>query len=822
VEYIFSVLSTHTYFSNHQLRKIDNCVLTIHSAILMTEAFGAPGIEPRWTHGDKEGVGTSYNTASRIWFTLWKGIVTEIYFPNVDTPQTRDFQLLITDGETFFDEEKKLPNVTSRMDKYCAGYSIKSGPENSLYSIEKEVITDPHIPAVIVHYRIISESLDKLKVYILCAPHLNGEGKHNNGSVIDVNGKKFLYAEKGHLHMAISSTAEFTKTSVGFVGFSDGWTDISRNLGMNYEFTSATDGNIALTAEISRESIADFTVSIAFGDSRNNAVLRAIQSILVPFEISSAKFSEQWKRAHDHLAPLDSVSHDGGNLYRSSYNVLLSHEDKVYEGAIIASLSIPWGQVAGDDNKGGYHLVWSRDMYNSATALLAAGDRQTSLNALVFLVTSQQPDGGFPQNFWLNGEPYWKGIQLDETAFAIILAWRCLNAGMKAYDPYIMVLKAAQYLITKGPVTQQERWEEASGYSPSTLASNITAMICAASIARMHSDNKLASLFEDYADFLYCHIEAWTVTQEGTLVPGIKRHFIRILPASPYSPDDFPDLESSYLKISNLPPGANNVFRASEVVDGGFLELVRYGIMKPDDPLILDSVHVIDELLKIDTPYGPTWHRYNHDGYGEREDGSPFVGYGKGRGWPLLTGERGHYEIARGSDPTPYIKALEKFCSTCAMLSEQVWDSPSIPEKHLFLGRHTGSARPLAWAHAEYIKLLASAKEGKVFDLVEDVRSRYCGQDSHPLKIEVWKPGRRIRECKRDFKLRILHYQSFVLHIGTDGWQNPVDIQSDHVGFNFYSVHIPATLMKANRLDFTFFYPEEGRWEGKDFSILLI
>ena len=788
----------------------------------MTEAFGTPGIEPRWTRGDKEGVGTSYNTASRIWFTLWKGIVTEIYFPNVDTPQIRDFQLLITDGETFFDEEKKLPNVTSRMDKYCAGYSIESGPENSLYRIEKEVITDPHVSAVIVHYRIISESLDKLKVYLLCAPHLKGEGKHNNGSVISVNGKTFLYAEKDGVHMAIASTAEFTKSSAGFVGFSDGWTDISRNLDMKYEFTTAMDGNIALIAEISKESIADFTVSVAFGDSRNNAVLKAIQSTIVPFEISRARFSEQWKRAQDHLAPLDSVSYDGGNLYRSSYNVLLSHEDKVYQGAIIASLSIPWGQEAGDDNKGGYHLVWSRDMYNSATALLAAGDRETPLNALVFLVTSQQPDGGFPQNFWLNGEPYWTGIQLDETAFAIILAWRCQNAGIKSYDPYNMVLKAAKYLITKGPVTQQERWEEASGYSPSTLASNITAMICAASFARMHEDNKLASLFEDYADFLYNHIQEWTVTHEGTLVKGIKRHFIRILPASPYLPDDFPEIESSYLKISNLPPGSNNVFRASEVVDGGFLELVRYGIMKPDDPLIVDSVRVIDETLKVDTPYGPTWHRYNHDGYGEREDGSPFVGYGKGRGWPLLTGERGHYEIARGSDPAPYIKALEKFCSTCAMLSEQVWDSPSIPEKHLLFGRHTGSARPLAWAHAEYIKLLASAKGGKVFDLVEDVYSRYCSKDSSTLKVEVWKPGRRIRKCKRDFKLRILRYQSFVLHIGINGWQNPVDIQSEHVGFNFYSVHMPISLMKANRLDFTFFYPEEGRWEGKDYSIQLV
>lgn len=785
----------------------------------MTEAFGAPGIEPRWTHGDKEGVGTSYNTGSRIWFTLWKGIVTEIYYPHVDTPQIRDFQLLITDGKTFFHEEKKLQNVTSRLDKCSTGYLVKSAPEDSKYRIEKEIITNPHSSAVIVHYRIISDDIDKLKVYILCAPHLGGEGKHNNGSVIKVNGRTFLYAERGGVHMAISSTAHFSKSSAGFVGFSDGWTDISRNLDMKYEFTSATDGNIALTGEISPDSKSDFSVSIAFGDSRNNAIMKSIQSSVTPFEESLARFTEQWERAHSHLNPLDSISHDGGNLYRSSYNVLLSHEDKAYEGAIIASLSIPWGETMGDDNKGGYHLVWSRDMYHSATALLATGKRDTALNALIFLIISQQPDGGFPQNFWLNGEAYWKGIQLDETAFAIILAWRCYNSGLSDYNPYVMVLKAAEYLIANGPVTQQERWEEASGYSPSTLASNIAAMICAASFARVNSNERLASFFEDYADFLYSHIEEWTVTHEGSLVPGIKRHFIRILPASPFDPDDFPDVETSFLKIANLPPNASNVFRAAEVVDGGFLELVRYGIMKADDPLIVDSVKVIDEVLRIKTPFGTTWHRYNHDGYGEREDGAPYAGFGVGRGWPLLTGERGHYEIARGSDPAPYIEALEKFSSSCAMLSEQVWDSPSIPKRHLMLGRHTGSARPLAWAHAEYIKLLASAKEGKVFDRIEAVYSRFCGAGSKPTKVEIWKPRRRIKRCRKDFKLRILNTSSFVLHAGTDAWQNPGDIQSEKASMNFYSVSIPAHMMNAEQIDFTFYYPEEGRWEGKDYSI---
>ncbi|EQD78743.1 Glucan 1,4-alpha-glucosidase, partial [mine drainage metagenome] len=287
----------------------------------------------------------------------------------------------------------------------------------------------------------------------------------------------------------------------------------------------------------------------------------------------------------------------------------------------------------------------------------------------------------------------------------------------------------------------------------------------------------------------------------------------------PFDPDDFPEVETSFLKIANLPPNTNNVFRASEVVDGGFLELVRYGIMRADDPLIVDSVRVVDKVLKIKTPYGPTWHRYNHDGYGEGENGAPYTGFGVGRGWPLLTGERGHYEIARGSDPTPYIEALEKFSSSCAMLSEQVWDSTSIPKRHLLIGRHTGSARPLAWAHAEYIKLLASAKEGKVFDRIDAVYSRYCDTGGKPEKVEIWKPRRRISRCRKDSKLRILNTASFVLHAGINGWQETRDIQAERVGLSFYSVSIPANMMNADRIDFTFYYPEESKWEGKDYSI---
>src|SRR5579863_8110451 len=216
-----------------------------------------------------------------------------------------------------------------------------------------------------------------------------------------------------------------------------------------------------------------------------------------------------------------------------------------------------------------------------------------------------------------------------------------------------MVLKAASYLLRHGPVTQQERWEEAGGYSPSTLASNIAALIGAAYFCRQRADKAAAEFLEEYADFLESHIEAWTVTTEGTLVPGIKRHYIRILTASVDNTHPDEDPNSSVIVIANRPPGSQRVFPAKEVVDAGFLELVRYGIRKPDDPVILDSLRVVDAVLKVDTPFGPCWRRYNNDGYGQREDGGPFTSGGQGRAWPLLTGERGHYELAAGHDVQP-------------------------------------------------------------------------------------------------------------------------------------------------------------------------
>ena len=263
--------------------------------------------------------------------------------------------------------------------------------------------------------------------------------------------------------------------------------------------------------------------------------------------------------------------------------------------------------------------------------LLACDRVESARRALVYLACTQKPDGGFAQNFWVNGTPYWQGIQLDEVAFPIILAWRLWKLdGLGAFDVLPFVEKAAGFLVRYAPVTQQERWEEAAGYSPSTLASVISALICAADMARAHNSEHLGQFLEEQADWIESHLEDWTVTNEGVLDPEIKRHYMRIRPPECGEPYAHESCGKEMVSIANREPDERNTFEARAIVDAGFLELVRYGIRRADDPLILDSLKVVDKTLKVNTPKGPSWRRYNHDGYGQRKDGGPFIGWGPG------------------------------------------------------------------------------------------------------------------------------------------------------------------------------------------------
>jgi len=788
-----------------------------------TQAFGWPGIEPRWTHGAKDGIGTAYAASSRIWFTFWNGIVTEVYYPTVDRPQLRDLQYLITDGKSFFHDEKR--NLQSKLEHLPAsglGYRCTNSDPAGNYSIVKEIIADPHLACVLQHTKLTGDDsfVSGLRLYALCAPHLEVGGWGNSGHVAEVAGRKILIAARKGTWLALAATVPFSHVSCGYVGRSDGWTDLANNFKMDWEFDGAPDGNIALTGELDLTGTREFTLGLAFGNSQHHAISTLLQSLSTCFEEHHKRFAEQWARSSECALPLEKLSGDGGNLYRASFSLLRAHEDKSYPGAFIASLAIPWGEAVGDEDQGGYHLVWTRDMVNSASAMLAAGDTVTPLRALIYLDVSQLKNGGFAQNFWIGGEPYWRGIQLDEVAFPVLLAWRLRRENaLHDFDPYPMVLRAAAYLVRHGPVTPQERWEEVSGYSPSTLASNIAALICAAGFAREKGDEATAKYLEDYADFLECHVEGWTVTTEGTLLPGVGRHYLRILPERADNPDPQEDPNQGNITIANRPPGAQSVFPAKEIVDAGFLELVRHGVRRPDDPLIVDTLKVADSVLKVETPFGPCWHRYNHDGYGQREDGGPFVGWGQGRVWPLLTGERGHYELAAGHDTKQFVRAMENLASATGLLPEQAWDGPDQPQIYMYCGRPTGSAMPLMWAHAEYIKLLRSVRDGKVSDLIGDVAKRYLGDRADCRSFEVWKPTRQVRNVKRGYVLRIQVPASFRLRWSCDEWHTVKDTPSSATVLGVEFVDIPILAAQRAPIRFTFFWTKSDSWEGRDYMV---
>jgi glucoamylase len=787
------------------------------------EAFGKPGVEPHWSPSDKDGVGTAASAASRVWFTLWHGMLTEVFYPRVDQPQIRDLRYLITDGERLLHEEgRNLRTTTERLSEDALGYRVTNADPEGRYRIVKEIITSSRLCCVLQHTRLEGEPdlLERLHLYVLCAPHLHSAGAGNNAAVVEVAGRRVLTAEKDGVWLALAATSPFSRTSCGYAGRSDGGTDLREHLRMDWAFERATDGNVALAGELDLRDGAEFTLGLAFGASRHHAINALFNGLGMPFEEQRRAYERGWERAYVAIQDLQGVSGDGGRLYRGSYAVLLAHEDKHFPGALVAALSTPWGDVRGDSAEG-YHMVWTRDMSYATIGLLAAGNTDLPLRALIYLITGQQQDGGYPQNFWVDGTPHWTGSQLDEVALPILLAWYLRREDvLRDVDPYPMIAKGVGYLIRHGPATQQARWEEAGGYSPATLAVSIGALICASDFARARGDEDTAQFLEQYADFLNAHVETWTVTSEGTLLPEIRRHFIRILPTNPGDPHHDEDPDHATIALANQPPGARRDYPAREIVSTGFLGLVRLGLRAPDDPLIVDSLRVVDAVLKVDTPFGPCWHRYNHDGYGQRDDGAPYKDWGVGRAWPLLTAERGQYEVAAGRDVGPLIRALEGFAATTGLLPEQIWDAPDLPEAGMELGRPTGSAMPLLWAHGEYVKLLRSARDGAPFETIEPVASRYGGTSAPDPKLEVWKHNRQVRAVRRGYTLRILAGDPFRLRWSRDGWQAVEETPSTSTGVGMTYVDVPTDDARLP-ICFTFYWTTDGRWEGQDYEVAI-
>src|SRR5215469_8840859 len=780
-------------------------------------AFGAPGSPPGWTSSAKQGIGTAYHTSCRLWFTLSHGIVNEIYYPNVDQPNTRDFQFLITDGETFCHEEKRdLIHQVERPERHAPLYRLTNSDPQGRYRLVKHVLTHPYSSVLLVRTKleILDESFrGKLKLYALLAPHIRGQGANNSGYCVELGGVKLLHARRADTHVIMGCSSGFSRRSVGYVGASDGWQDLMRDYKMDWEFRVAENGNIALTGEVDLPNNNEFTIAVAFGRSYETTATKLFQTVAEPYAEHARRYVSQWERAAvDPKFDFVSDTSDGGWMYRVSRAVLLVHEDKIFQGALVASMSIPWGEAKGDGDMGGYHLVWTRDLVQSATALVATGQTGTPLRALIWLAAIQRPDGSFPQNSWINGKAYWSGLQLDQIALPMLLARRLHeHNALGMFDPRTMIGRAAGYLILQGPVTSQDRWEEAAGYSPSTLAIIIASLASTAQWAKELGLAEIGDLIFSYADWLAAHVEDWMVTKRGELVEGFPRHYIRINPTDANAPDPHADPDTTMLQLAN----GGGLHPARNVVGGDFLHLVRFGIRAADDPIVRDSIEVIDRVIKHDLPQGPAWRRYNHDGYGQKDDGSAYDGMGVGRSWPILTGERGHYELAAGRDPKSFVAAMENFANEGGMIPEQLWDAPDLPGDNMKFGQPTGSAMPLCWSHAEYLTLVRSRHDGVPFDRVDAAYQRYV-VNPVPNQHEIWTLRHPIRVMPQGKTLRIILPAEATVVWTVDGWKQTNESEANYVhGLSLWFVDLPTTeLAGKSQVEFTFSWKRDQRWEG--------
>ncbi len=492
-------------------------------------------------------------------------------------------------------------------------------------------------------------------------------------------------------------------------------------------------------------------------------------------------------------------------------------------GGFVASLSIPWGSSQGDDDLGGYHLVWPRDLVETAGGLLAAGDSAAARRALQYLIITQNDDGGWPQNMWLDGTPYWSGIQMDEVAFPILLAEQLRIAGaLGNVDPWPAVQKAASFLVRNGPVTPQDRWEEDAGYSPFTLAVEIAALVVAADFAERAGERDEAKYLLETADIWNANVERWTYASGSELASslGIDGYYVRI---APESEDGGMPMARRTLQLKNREAAFTDVSTAS-IVSPDALALVRFGLRRADDPHIVSTVVAIDALLKTDTATGPVWHRYVGDGYGEHEDGRPFDGTGVGRGWPLFAGERGHYELAAGNRDAAkgMLDTMRRQTSEGGLLPEQIWDANDIPELELFNGKPAGSAMPLAWAHAEYLKLARSLEDGAVIDTPQQVLQRYA-VNAVGSNLTSWRFNNKCRSLPTGSRLRIETLAPADVVWTADNWATVNKKESARPQLGMHVSDIPTeTLTPGSNVEFTLFWREPKTWEGRNFTVDVI
>jgi len=777
-------------------------------------APGHPGITPTWTSSAKDMVGCALGPA-RVWYTLGFGIINEVYYPRVDIPQIRDLGFIVADGNGFWVEIKRLENYTLRLlapgtpavevvhkhERFTLTLRIAPDPERDVLAIEVTLAGDP-----------------ELRPYVLLAPRLGTAGRDNVATIRHFSAWRVLGAEQGPFGLALAAVDEaradaFGMTSVGYVGVSDGWQDFDRNGTMAWQYANAGPGNVAMMGALPRKSV----LALGFGSSIRAAATVALASVLEPFEQLLARQIEVWHLWHlarNERCMLKPDETDSlADAFVLSSMVLRTHRDKTFPGTMVASLSVPWGNSR--DDRGGYHLVWPRDLVQCATAMLALGADREARNTLRYLIATQKGDGSWYQNQWLGGTPYWQGLQLDEAGFPVLLAAALAERdALRGIMVNEMVHRALSFIASTGPSTPQDRWEENAGLNTFTLAVCIAALVAGAAFLPQPAKDFALTL----ADFWNFSLESWTAVRGTELARrlGVESYYIRVAPIEVLRD---PSSLHSMLEIRNRKRDAT--VPADEEVGIDFIHLVRFGLRTADDPTILGSITAADMLLKTDTPNGPCWHRYLGDGYGEHSDGRPFDGTGRGRAWPLLTGERGHYELVAGNDPLPYLQAMVAMAGPGGMMPEQVWDAAPLPEKRLFPGQPTGAAMPLAWAHAEFIKLMVSRHIGHPCDRPAAVWRRYKGRRPDARRA-VWCLHAPIGNVTRGMALIVAVPRAALVHWGIDGWQKIANGETEDTGLGLHTFELSAAALSgAHSVDFTFQWRGTGAWVGNDFHVAI-
>lgn len=770
-------------------------------AAVAAAAPGGPGVVSHFDLARKDCLGTARNTTSKVWYTVAGGVLSDVYYPTVDNTNVETLQYVVTDGSTFTDlQTRDMTYTVASLDRSGLACRVTSTAKNGRYSIVTDYVTDPQRASVVLHSRLTAKGPGPaLKLYVRYDATVNGNGGGGAGNggaddaVIDTSTGGAVpvssdvvtatiaanrdYAQP--VFAALRGNKRFLAASSGYAGTdSDGLTqlDASHSLGTTYD--SAPGGNVVQTAQVDLRHNHSFTLALGFGATQAAAVQTAGRSTSRSFGKTSLRYRAGWA-AYD--AKLNPPAHVTGlsaaqratlrNTYYLSANVLKASEDKTFSGAIVASLASPWGQAvsAGDPANtyfGSYREVFARDLYETFTGLLATGDIATAKATVRFLFNlQQQADGSIPRNSLLNGKlaPDSFGTQLDEVAYPILMA---RTVGLTDNSFYVAHIKrAADFLVAHGPSFGSERWEEQSGYSPSTIAAEIAGLAAAGWIAKKNGDLAGSRVYRATADEFQRNVKTWTLTTSGPL--SSSPYFIRL------SKTGDPDAAVSY-NLGNGGPDADQ--RA--VIDQGFLEYTRLGILHASDADVANSLGVVDQVIKATTPSGTGFYRYGvdspgtEDGYGDCNtgdptnctvQGKPWAGVcgaqgqnqGSGHLWPALSGERAEQNLATGarSAAVQLLSEMANTASGVGLIPEQAWENPDLPASPFGTqpaecasigftnGKAAGSASPLTWSAAQFVRLSGDIRANAVAERPADTTARYIKHTQQAIAVTLTAPA---------------------------------------------------------------------------------